>query len=77
MSEKKKIAAPMIIVPNILVTAKPTASRINGLRMEPRIPLSNKGRLTHRHRFFSPYLLDDETIRIIARYKTAIPKTTQ
>lgn len=76
ISEKNVISKPVIIAPIMLVAANSIARRIIEIKIAPRIPVKRTDRIGQKQ-FLKPFLrVVADAIRVIARYKTAIPKTT-
>ena len=75
MSVKKRRRSPVIVAPSMLVTGNVIARRITDVSTVPRMPVSNAASEEHIH----PSVLRQlsaETISVIERYTTAIPKST-
>ena len=74
--EKKKIKAPVITAPRILVAAKVIPKRITDARIVPKIPIRTVGRILHIHSRVFPRRSNTEYRSNRPNPTTAIPKST-
>ena len=76
INEKKNSSAPAIIAPSTLVATNSIAKSITDVKIVPKIPVSKTGSIEHTQLRTPLPQIEADDIRVIARYKIAIPNTT-